>query len=168
MFPRPKFISHRSSDVGQHRKYLRQMEIYFICFSLQSFTALVSSSTFFQMETTISENSQARNQGGASPPLQNCSPPLEKCVGHNLKILDIVQKIWASPGKLFAPPGVPSWLGGWEQYWDACSNHFLKEPPSSDCLEQLCPTDKHKNYVTIFMRAAHWMTYFHFTKSSLV
>jgi len=29
--------------------------------------------------------------------------PLEKCVGH-------VQKIWTPFGKLFAPPGVPSWL----------------------------------------------------------
>jgi len=36
--------------------------------------------------------------------------PLEECVGHSLKILDIVQKIWAPLGKLFAPPGVPSWL----------------------------------------------------------
>jgi len=35
---------------------------------------------------------------------------LEQCVGHNLKILDIVKKIWASLGKLFASPGVPSWL----------------------------------------------------------
>jgi len=33
---------------------------------------------------------------------------LEKCVGHSLKILDIVKKIWAPLGKLFAPPGVPS------------------------------------------------------------
>ena len=36
--------------------------------------------------------------------------PLEKCVGHNSKILDIVQKIWVPLRKLFAPPGVPSWL----------------------------------------------------------
>jgi len=27
-----------------------------------------------------------------------------------LKLLDIVQKIWAPLRKLFAPPGVPSWL----------------------------------------------------------
>jgi len=53
-----------------------------------------------------------RNQGGEAP-LENFSPPLEKCVGHNLKILDIVQKIWAPLGKLFAPPGVPSWLRAW-------------------------------------------------------
>jgi len=45
---------------------------------------------------------QARNQG-PKPPLENFSPPsLEKCVGHSLKLLDTVQKIWA--------PGVPSWL----------------------------------------------------------
>jgi len=36
--------------------------------------------------------------------------PLEKCVGHSLKILDIIPKIWALLGKLFTPPGVPSWL----------------------------------------------------------
>ena len=60
---------------------------------------------------------QARNQGGAggrSPP-RKFSPHLEKCVGHSLKILDIVQKIWAPLGKLFAPPGVPSWLRTWSQ-----------------------------------------------------
>jgi len=27
--------------------------------------------------------------------------------------LDIVQKIWAPLGKLFAPPGVPNWLRAW-------------------------------------------------------
>jgi len=50
---------------------------------------------------------------GGEPPLGNFSPPLEKCVGHNLKILDIFQKVWAPLGKLFAPPGVPSWLRAW-------------------------------------------------------
>jgi len=29
--------------------------------------------------------------------------PLEKCTGHNLKLLDIVQKIWAPLRKLFQP-----------------------------------------------------------------
>ena len=42
--------------------------------------------------------------------LENFRPPLEKCVGHSLKTLDIVQKIWVPLGKVFAPPGVPSWL----------------------------------------------------------
>jgi len=51
--------------------------------------------------------------GGAKPSLENLSPPLEKCVGYNFKILDIVQEIWTSLGKLFAPPGVPSWLQAW-------------------------------------------------------
>jgi len=36
-----------------------------------------------------------RAQGAASPPLENFSAPLEKCVGYSLKLLDIVQKIWA-------------------------------------------------------------------------
>jgi len=30
---------------------------------------------------------QARNQGGAKPPLENFSSPLEKCVGHSLKTI---------------------------------------------------------------------------------
>ena len=38
---------------------------------------------------------QTRNQGGAKPPLKIFPPPLEKCIGHRLKLLDIVQKIWA-------------------------------------------------------------------------
>jgi len=40
---------------------------------------------------------QARNQWGrrGETPLENFSPPLEKCVGHRLKLLDIVQNIWA-------------------------------------------------------------------------
>jgi len=51
----------------------------------------------------------------------------EKCVGHSFKILDIVQKIWAPLGKLFAPPGVPSWLRAcwremaWRGHLPACS-----------------------------------------------
>ena len=40
---------------------------------------------------------QARNPGEqeASTPLEKFSHSLEKCVGHSLKLLDIVQKIWA-------------------------------------------------------------------------
>ena len=48
--------------------------------------------------------------GGGEALRKFFAPPLEKCVGHRLKLLDIVQKIWAPLGKLFAPPGVPSWL----------------------------------------------------------
>ena len=40
---------------------------------------------------------------GAKTPLENFSPPLEKCVGYILKLLDIVQKIWAPQKNL------PSW-----------------------------------------------------------
>jgi len=47
---------------------------------------------------------------GGEAPLEKFLPHLEKCVGHNLKILDIVPKIWAPLRKLFAPPGVPIWL----------------------------------------------------------
>ena len=56
---------------------------------------------------------QVRNQGrrrrGESP-LDNFSPPMKKCVGRSLKLLDTVQKFWTPLRKLFAPPGVPSWL----------------------------------------------------------
>jgi len=61
---------------------------------------------------------QVRNQGGEAP-LENFSPPVEKCVGYNLKILDIVQKIWAPLRKFLAPPGVPSWLRAWLRALDA-------------------------------------------------
>ena len=43
-------------------------------------------------------------------PLEKILLYLKKSVGHGLKVLDIVQKIWAPLRKLFAPPGVPSWL----------------------------------------------------------
>jgi len=46
---------------------------------------------------------------GSEPALEKFPPPLEKFVGYSLKILDIVQKIWALLRKLFAPPGDPSW-----------------------------------------------------------
>ena len=55
---------------------------------------------------------KARNQGGAGglkPPSKIRRHP-GKCVGHGLKLLDIVQKIWAHLRKLSAPPSVPSWL----------------------------------------------------------
>jgi len=45
---------------------------------------------------------QARNQGGEIP--QENFSLLWK------NVLDIVRKIWAPLGKLFDPPGVPSWL----------------------------------------------------------
>jgi len=36
--------------------------------------------------------------------------PLEKCIGHRLKLLDIVQKIWAPLRTVLAPLNDPSWL----------------------------------------------------------
>jgi len=53
---------------------------------------------------------QARNQGGFAP-LERFSPSLEKCVGRSLKILDIVQKILAPLGKLFALHGSQAGYG---------------------------------------------------------
>jgi len=59
------------------------------------------------MEPTV-----ARGRTGRIPP-KNCFAPLEKCVGHSLKLLDIVSKIWAPLRTLFASPSVPSWLRAW-------------------------------------------------------
>ena len=50
-------------------------------------------------------------------PQQNFSPPLEKCVEHSWKLFDLLQKTWA-PLKLFATPGVRSWLQAWCWLWD--------------------------------------------------
>jgi len=61
----------------------------------------------------ILKRNQASNQrgpGGKNPPLEKFSPRLEKYVGHSLKLLDAVQKFLAPLRKIFAPPGVPSWL----------------------------------------------------------
>jgi len=51
-------------------------------------------STFANYEHGVqARNLRGRRRGEA--PLENFSPPLEKCVGYILKILDIVQNIWA-------------------------------------------------------------------------
>jgi len=47
---------------------------------------------------------------GGEIPLEKISPPLKKCVGHHSKLLGIVQKFCVTPRKLFAPPGVQSWI----------------------------------------------------------
>jgi len=71
----------------------------------------------FRQQPTLFSSTYVRpitgGRRGAKPPLGNFSPSLEKCAGHSLKILDIVQKILAPLGKLFALPGVPSWLRAW-------------------------------------------------------
>ena len=36
--------------------------------------------------------------------------PSDAHIGHGLKLLDIVEKIWVHLRKLFAPPRVASWL----------------------------------------------------------
>jgi len=51
--------------------------------------------------------------------------PLEKWVGHSLKPLEILSKIWAPPRKLFAIPDFPSW------FW-ACSG--IKTYSYSQCV----------------------------------
>jgi len=56
---------------------------------------------------------QARKQGdarGVTPP-RKISPTLEKCVGYSLKLLDIVQKIWA-PQKTLCPYWCPTLVTG--------------------------------------------------------
>jgi len=56
---------------------------------------------------------------------KNFCPLLEEFVGHSLKILDIVQNIWAPLGKLFAPTGVPSWLRAWWSPLEKFTNNLL-------------------------------------------
>jgi len=69
---------------------------------------------------------------GEKPLLENLSSPLEKCVGHSLKLLDTVQKIWDPLRKLFAPPVLPSWLRAWAwrvpwvQLWRGRKNYLAK------------------------------------------
>jgi len=41
------------------------------------------------------------------PPTIKMFAPMEECVGHSFKILDVIQKIWAPHGKLFAPSWSP-------------------------------------------------------------
>jgi len=48
--------------------------------------------------------------------------------------LDIVQKIWAPLGKLFAPPGVPSWLRSWAR---SHGGHSGEMPPQILCPENI-------------------------------
>ena len=71
---------------------------------------------------------------GREAPLEKFSLPLQKCVGHSLKILEIVWKIWALLGKLFAHPGVPSWLRACLKVRSVRSSKLLLECPRSLCL----------------------------------
>ena len=43
---------------------------------------------------SVAHLDQAHNQGGEDPPIKFLKA-LEKCIGHRLKLLDTVQKIWA-------------------------------------------------------------------------
>jgi len=54
---------------------------------------------------------QARDHGGANPPAKVFSH-LEKCVGRSLKLLNIIEKVWAPIRKLFAPPWCPKVVTG--------------------------------------------------------
>jgi len=56
-------------------------------------------------------------QGGLHPPAKFFYP-LEKRVGHSLKLLGKVKKIWSPLRKSFASAGVPSWLGAWREVID--------------------------------------------------
>jgi len=55
---------------------------------------------------------QARTRGGQSLPKNSFALP-GKCVWHSLKVLDILESFWTPLWKLFAHPGVPSWLQRW-------------------------------------------------------
>jgi len=76
---------------------------------------------------------------GAKPPLENFSSPLEKCVGYGMKILHIFRKIWASLRKLFAPPGVQSWLRAW-------STNFAKTLVANLNMTSYCDVTNNREY----------------------
>jgi len=73
---------------------------------------------------------------GAKPTLEKYSPPLEKCVGHSLKLLDIVSKIWVPLRKLFAPLVFQTGYG--PGYWVFCASLHVTEF-MSDLLAFSCP-----------------------------
>jgi len=84
-------------------------------FTLITYYAIVTSFALVFADSWFTCCAQARNQGsrsGGSPP-RKVFTLLEKCVRHSLKMLDMVQKLSAPLGKLFAPPGVPIWLRAW-------------------------------------------------------
>jgi len=55
-------------------------------------------------------------------PLESFSPPLEKFVGYILKLLDIVEKIWAPLGKLFGLSWCPKLVTGLGSTLSFCYN----------------------------------------------
>jgi len=57
---------------------------------------------------------QVRTHRATKPPLEKFLSSQEKCVGRILKLLDIVLKTRPPLRKLFAPPGVQSWLRAWK------------------------------------------------------
>jgi len=105
----------RRKELSKSLHYGRDCELLrFVCFASSPqfsthFMVLVNFNptlTKIASETKLIINAkqQTRNQGGAggAKPLQeNFLPPLEKCVGYSLKLLDIVQKIWAPLKKKF-------------------------------------------------------------------
>jgi len=56
-----------------------------------------------------------RGDAEGNVPLEKFGPPIEKCIGNNLKVSNIVWKIWTLFRKLFALPGgvnvTPTWCG---------------------------------------------------------
>jgi len=87
--------------------------------------------------------------------------PLEKSVGHSWKLLDIVWKIWAPLRKLFATPGVPSWLRAWAKPFDGLA--FLT-------IKSWCDIDPEPEIDELLKQNADWILSFtcvrrHFVKS---
>jgi len=100
-----------SSFIGGYL-YVSFLSLHFAClFHPQSFQKV------YRNLAAIVATKPATSGGavGSNTPLESLWTPLEKCVGYSLKILDIVQRIWAPLKKLFASPGVPSWLQAWLQ-----------------------------------------------------
>jgi len=68
---------------------------------------------WFSLQWVVHRPVTRESVGGEVPLEKFFAPAQEKFVRYILKLLDIFQKILAPLRKLFAPPGVPSWLRAW-------------------------------------------------------
>jgi len=95
------FLKFKKNDDFCHKKYSHKTKS--ICLFMR-----------FSPQTKKKNDIKNRLPVSRSFHLKFISPP-GKYVGHSLKVLDLVQKIWDPFRKLFAHTGVPSCLRAWFQ-----------------------------------------------------